>query len=451
MSNTPFDWANDTNYPAGAKDWSATPTKVAPTEGAYVTPEEPFAAQHFNYLMDKRGDEIRAVQNTTVEIALQNGVKELASHDNDASDEVRQVMWHPGRRSWMVLWYDNSATQSRIAEFIDGAWTDTILGTFDSSVPVACGFGTGAGRNKFCYINDASHRVVYGTFPTISSTVALPGAAQHATGKIAAFYTSDRGAKTVAAIKTGATTLKLYTADPTLLSTWTLTDTLTVGADQLIGTRPHGPFFAEGNGVVFMTGGCQGTTSVDAVSARSTASGSITWTTSVVERFSAFNTGKTTPVVNGLWFDSTRSKFCVAITHGATNQNLAILSSVDASTWTLESTTDLSAHTLPLGVGETIAYSVADVTCLRGVLVAVVRYKDDATYFYSKPFYSTDLGATWRTTDGVTFKIPDATGHHVVMGNSGNQLLVDWSIDGGALDDAYWRSGSVGDSAAITL
>lgn len=51
-------WATDTNYPAGSDEWSATPTKVAPSGGKVgtgVVPDTDFPAQEYNYMVGNHG------------------------------------------------------------------------------------------------------------------------------------------------------------------------------------------------------------------------------------------------------------------------------------------------------------------------------------------------------------------------------------------------------------
>ena len=55
MAFADFDWATDTNYPAGSETWSATPVKVAPSSGAQAdgfTPEDRPPAQWVNWLFN---------------------------------------------------------------------------------------------------------------------------------------------------------------------------------------------------------------------------------------------------------------------------------------------------------------------------------------------------------------------------------------------------------------
>jgi len=55
MAFADFDWATDTNYPAGSATWSATPTKVAPSAGVQAdgyTPEDQPPAQWINWLFN---------------------------------------------------------------------------------------------------------------------------------------------------------------------------------------------------------------------------------------------------------------------------------------------------------------------------------------------------------------------------------------------------------------
>jgi len=55
MAFADFDWATDTNYPAGSETWSATPTKVAPSAGVqadgFVPTDRP-PAQWINWLFN---------------------------------------------------------------------------------------------------------------------------------------------------------------------------------------------------------------------------------------------------------------------------------------------------------------------------------------------------------------------------------------------------------------
>ena len=55
MAFADFDWATDTNYPAGSETWSATPVKVAPSAGVQAdgfTPEDRPPAQWINWLFN---------------------------------------------------------------------------------------------------------------------------------------------------------------------------------------------------------------------------------------------------------------------------------------------------------------------------------------------------------------------------------------------------------------
>jgi len=55
MAFADFDWATDTNYPAGSATWSATPTKVAPSAGVQAdgfAPEDQPPAQWINWLFN---------------------------------------------------------------------------------------------------------------------------------------------------------------------------------------------------------------------------------------------------------------------------------------------------------------------------------------------------------------------------------------------------------------
>lgn len=55
MAFADFDWATDTNYPAGSETWSATPTKVAPSSGVRAdgfAPGDQPPAQWINWLFN---------------------------------------------------------------------------------------------------------------------------------------------------------------------------------------------------------------------------------------------------------------------------------------------------------------------------------------------------------------------------------------------------------------
>ena len=55
MAFADFDWATDTNYPAGSETWSATPTKVAPSAGVQAdgfAPTDQPPAQWINWLFN---------------------------------------------------------------------------------------------------------------------------------------------------------------------------------------------------------------------------------------------------------------------------------------------------------------------------------------------------------------------------------------------------------------
>lgn len=61
----PPEWADDTNYDAGANAWNGNPTKRAPSVGLSakgIEPGEFLTAQHFNYLMNALGLSIEELQ-----------------------------------------------------------------------------------------------------------------------------------------------------------------------------------------------------------------------------------------------------------------------------------------------------------------------------------------------------------------------------------------------------
>jgi hypothetical protein len=68
-SSDPPIWASDTNYPAGADPWSATPTKVAPSAGqiavGWVPDTEP-PAQWMNYIKNLFGQHLASLQGAAV-------------------------------------------------------------------------------------------------------------------------------------------------------------------------------------------------------------------------------------------------------------------------------------------------------------------------------------------------------------------------------------------------
>lgn len=81
------EWSSDANYPAGSDAWSATPTKVEPTNGEKAVgaiPQTGFGAQQLNWLIANLGDWINHLDGLDVTRVREDWVgKAIASSTAD--------------------------------------------------------------------------------------------------------------------------------------------------------------------------------------------------------------------------------------------------------------------------------------------------------------------------------------------------------------------------------
>lgn len=100
-------WAEDLNYPAGAQDWSGTPTKIDPGSTAIARGWEPGkspAAQRMNFVLNKLGGHTEAhdaieVQNWLPQQTVASSLVNLDGAYQITYDQNRRWLWAVGEIS----------------------------------------------------------------------------------------------------------------------------------------------------------------------------------------------------------------------------------------------------------------------------------------------------------------------------------------------------------------
>lgn len=159
MAFADFDWATDTNYPAGSETWSATPVKVAPSSGAQAdgfTPEDQPPAQWINWLFNgivTSGQTLEAlVGDGTLQQAFDNSVVATVATITPGTDslDIAGVVFDsdglnvatgdlfitdaPTLQSALVIAPTTGAAS--LLELSDGTWTPVVKAVTGTSVDI---------------------------------------------------------------------------------------------------------------------------------------------------------------------------------------------------------------------------------------------------------------------------------------------------------------------------
>jgi hypothetical protein len=119
---SPLVWAPDVAYPASASPWSSTPTKVASPGAASVgiTPRTAFAAQMYNYVTNKLGNDDAAAKTLLDQLVDYVGQIPVLNFTTAVGSigTLNRAKYDPATRRWFVLGSSNNVRASR-----DQGWT----------------------------------------------------------------------------------------------------------------------------------------------------------------------------------------------------------------------------------------------------------------------------------------------------------------------------------------
>ncbi len=424
-------WATG-NFPVSPGDpWSGAASKIAPSLD-YFLPHAPLAARHVNYWISQRAIEIQAVIDGLGQgeaLNLIRGTSPFAATDGPTS-----MIWHPGRRRWLCASYQN-ATAAHIWESVDGVvWTEP-FGAFGTLGLGGLCAGTGAARAMFSYM-ESTNSTIY-TWDGVSAFNAdvmtgIPGNQTQIAG-----FTSTLATRTLFGhCKSGAVG-RLMSAPSATMTGWT--------NDSASATNPttnqYGTGFVEGNGVLFFWSNCYGTDATKKWTARSTASGSVSWTWTTSFTFSGALTDATYARVVGVVYDSDTSLFYALVQNGATTYKT--LSSADCVTWTTTATLDFATHTFLLSGGGVVAGACYSLEKMGSTFVTIMTFQTGPRK--SRILYSNDKGLTWLETL-TEFEDVTTNSMYPIVATSPTSFQVVWQKGGS--DGDYLRSLAFGTTRA---
>lgn len=174
----PYEFASDTNYPAGAEDWSAQPCKLSPLDSKW-TPGVPPAAEEHNYVLNRIGADARALNNTYGDIPALNW-SPVPNYNTSMGvgsfESFEFVFWSNILRRWVIPFYHDTGTHA-VAISKDGMFYFPTLstGTPPAIVSAACDF-TPQGRVYFNNVGATTLSYidsVAGTWGTVAASLVI--------------------------------------------------------------------------------------------------------------------------------------------------------------------------------------------------------------------------------------------------------------------------------------